>query len=678
MECLSLAPMGVILGLQLCSITALGATVSWVAGSGDWNTANNWSTGVLPGTNDDVLIGSGPPIAVTHSSGRHIVRSLVSQQAFQLTGGSLTVSHTVQVDNTFTLAGGTLAQATVLQGTNGGVLAVQGNGALDGVALNGVLDVGNSFSQTGLTVTNGLILNGTAYVGNPTNGSSGAILFAGNEVLGGNGTVVFGNASFPPNDLSGANSGTTLVIGSGVTVRGQSGIIGPSSYWGVPANVSVVNQGSISADVPGGGITISAQPFSNSGLVQSAAGGINLAGTLTTAALGDLQSGGTGLLALSGVLTNSGQTLVLNGTTNNLTLAGGTILGGSIKTANGESLVVYGSGRLDGVTLNGVLDVGNSFSQTGLTVTNGLILNGTAYVGNPTNGSSGAILFAGNEVLGGNGTVVFGNASFPPNDLSGANSGTTLVIGSGVTVRGQNGIIGSSSYWGVPANVSVVNQGTISADVTGGAISIAGGSFDNTGLLRKANEGVMTILANTTNTGTVEVDRGSLTFSGSFSQTTGLLEFGLNALADFGQINLTRSAIVGGTLGALLGAGYLPKVGDSFAVLSCSTNSVWFASANFPLGYLWQTNYSNGILTLSVAGILSGAVTLQAELETTNGRPIIVIRGGQVGATFSVQSTEDLELWTTIGSVVKSQDVETFIDPSLTLPTQRFYRVRIN
>ena len=72
------------------------------------------------------------------------------------------------------------------------------------------------------------------------------------------------------------------------------------------------------------------------------------------------------------------------------------------------------------------------------------MLNGTALVGSPTNWSNGAISFAGNQVLGGSGTVVFGlnGTQVDANGLLLANSGTTLVIGSGITVRGQNGAIG--------------------------------------------------------------------------------------------------------------------------------------------------------------------------------------------------------------------------------------------
>ncbi len=168
------------------------ATVSWVGGSGDWNTAANWSSGALPTTNDDVVINpASTSVTVTHASGIHAVKSLASQRAFSLTGGSLTVSNTVQVNNTFTLAGGTLVKATVLAATNGNIFIVSGSGTADGVTLNGVVDVGSTYSGANLTVLNGLTLNGTALVGNASNGSYGALSFAGSQTLSGNGTVVF-------------------------------------------------------------------------------------------------------------------------------------------------------------------------------------------------------------------------------------------------------------------------------------------------------------------------------------------------------------------------------------------------------------------------------------------------------------------------------------------------------
>src|ERR1700685_4266920 len=75
-------------------------------------------------------------------------------------------------------------------------------------------------------------------VGNPTNGNWGGVIFSGSQVLGGNGTVIFGNNSASSsgayvNALVLGNPGTTLAIGPEITVRGQYGSIGYSPGWGV-------------------------------------------------------------------------------------------------------------------------------------------------------------------------------------------------------------------------------------------------------------------------------------------------------------------------------------------------------------------------------------------------------------------------------------------------------------
>jgi hypothetical protein len=132
-------------------------TVFWVGGSGDWNTATNWSTGVVPGTNDDILINVQGDVLVTHSSGTHISRRLFSQNAIVLSGGSLTISNTVQVNNGLTLSGGTLRGATVLPGTGGqGIVASGTGGTLDGVS---VLSTGAvaSFVQHGVVLSFDLV-----------------------------------------------------------------------------------------------------------------------------------------------------------------------------------------------------------------------------------------------------------------------------------------------------------------------------------------------------------------------------------------------------------------------------------------------------------------------------------------------------------------------------------------
>ena len=72
--------------------------------------------------------------------------------------------------------------------------------------------------------------------------------------------------------------------------------------------------------------------------------------------------------------------------------------------------------------------------------------------------------------------------------------GTTLTIGPGLVLQGHSGQIGqSTSCIGTPANVTVINQGSIAADTAGGTINIRGQIFANQGLLEARNGGHLNI-----------------------------------------------------------------------------------------------------------------------------------------------------------------------------------------
>ncbi len=83
-------------------------TVFWVTNTdGDWNNPANWSTGQVPGPNDDVLIDRpGVDITVTYSSGTSSVRSLRSTEAFRIAGGSFTVTNSSRILGAFTIDSG--------------------------------------------------------------------------------------------------------------------------------------------------------------------------------------------------------------------------------------------------------------------------------------------------------------------------------------------------------------------------------------------------------------------------------------------------------------------------------------------------------------------------------------------------------------------------------------------
>ena len=79
-----------------------GPTVTWIGGDGDWNTASSWSTGVVPTADDHVLLDTAG-VTVTISSGARIVRSVNGPGSLRITGGSLTVTESSQIDGALTV-----------------------------------------------------------------------------------------------------------------------------------------------------------------------------------------------------------------------------------------------------------------------------------------------------------------------------------------------------------------------------------------------------------------------------------------------------------------------------------------------------------------------------------------------------------------------------------------------
>ena len=279
-----------------------------------------------------------------------------------LSVGTLTLTGvaTLATNGLVVMAGGTLQSGTLTSVDGGKVVFTSSGGTLDGVIVNGDLDLINGSA----TVLNGLVLNGTAYLGNQTNNNSvGVLSFSGSQALGGNGTVVFGAYSDNRyNALRLDTGGAALTIGPGITVRGKNGTIGYAYLYGGPQNVGVTNQGAILADVNGGTINIQAQPFSNQGTVQALNGGSLSIANIADAAGLLISGGGTlgfnGTWRNTGAVTVNGSTFNLSGTWTNagaINFTNSTInLGGSFTLANLGTLNRSGGT----VNLTGTLDAG--------------------------------------------------------------------------------------------------------------------------------------------------------------------------------------------------------------------------------------------------------------------------------------------------------------------------------
>ena len=360
--------------------------------------------------------------------------------------------------NASSITGGTLGTS----GTGKLVATNNGNNFLNGVTLDGLLDIASSTGIERITA-GGMTLNGTINIGN-----NSILAPQGNQTIGGTGSIVFADAN-ASNRLN-VEAGN-LVIGSSVTVRGQTGFIGAQSFVGGAATLT--NNGTIQADVAGGAITVGVSGLTtNNGTLAALNGG--------TLNLNSAVAGNVGSQILAGV----GSVVAQNGVTVSGTV--NAVGSGSFRPSNS------GNNFLDTVNFSGTLDLA---SATGIErVVNGLTFNAaTINIGN-----NSILAPQGNQTLGGTGTIVFAdnNASNRLNVEAG-----NLVVGSGITVRGQTGFIGAQSFVGGAATLT--NNGTIQADVAGGAITVGvSGLTTNNGTLAALNGGTLNLnSAITGNTG---------------------------------------------------------------------------------------------------------------------------------------------------------------------------------
>ncbi len=492
---------------------------------------------------------------------------------------------------------GTIAGGKVADG-GGGLSFSGGTGVLDGVTYAGGLNL--SAAGAGVTLTDGAqVTSASGGSGSIADtGSGSALLLRGTETLGPV-QIALGNAGaasvIATADLWLASTATTATLGGQKSVVQQGAnaaleALGWSSVPGFGVADTLVNQGTVTAGFAGGQmalggygtiinqgaitasggdtITISAAQFANTGTLMAGAGGtillgqpagvfgtapvwsntgliavsggtLVLGGAFSTGQLGAVsQAGGT--VSLAGTLANAGATLTLGGSgqaaLQTLSLAG-TIAGGTVIDQSGALLASTGGGALlDGVSYQGTLAL--TAAGTFLRVRDGLSLSGVADVL-----GAGAVLdFQGSQtlsqahvLLGASGTA----AALDVAHDSTQSGGSTLVLGTGVSITqaGQLAAIGRTSGTGVAGDM-IVNEGTVTAAVAGGTLTLGGPGFTNQGrILVGQGETLAIATQDFSNTGSIAVTGGLLSVTGSLT------------LAELGQVSLASGALsVAGTL----------------------------------------------------------------------------------------------------------------------------------
>lgn len=226
-------------------------------------------------------------------------------------------------------------------------------------------------------------------------------------------------------------------------------------------------------------------------------------------------------LAINGTLTVK---TLINLSAGVLTLSGG-IVGGAIKQS-GTGSIAYANGSLDGVKLEGTMDL--SASDAIVRIYDGLTLTGSAGTGagivNVT-GSSAQLNFYGNQTID-TATINIGSSNTSYLQILDTLPGAVLVLGSAVNLvsKGNVNLTGSS-------DAKLVNKGKITASTGGASFTINSVGFTNYGTIAISNGESFTINANGFgNTGKITIATGAVlhlagslvgTALGTITATTG-------------------------------------------------------------------------------------------------------------------------------------------------------------
>jgi hypothetical protein len=138
-------------------------------------------------------------------------------------------------------------------------------------------------------------------------------------------------------------------------------------------------------------------------------------------------------------------------------------------------------------------------------------------------------------------------------------------------------------------------------------------------------------------------------------------------------MNISGGVTLSGTVSASFTNGYLPAVGDSFAVLSYGSESGAFTSV-LPTSIQWQTDYGATAFTLSISNIpiTLGFGTNSTPLWTSNGFNLML--QGPIGSNYVILASTNLVNWTPITNFVIFSWPFYFSDAAATNYNQQFYR----
>jgi hypothetical protein len=351
-------------------------------------------------------------------------------------------------------------------------------------------------------------------------------------------------------------------------------------------------------------------------------------------------------VALHDLTVNSGASLTgFTGTDtvvrNNITNHGSGNFGGTVQgnfindavSANGDVANVSGNLKIQGQLQNtGELLVTGTLENQAATSNSGMVIfnSGGALhqVAAFTNDGTVQLADASSQI---NGTgVVTNNGTFQW-------TGGSILTGSTVSNTSSNFTISGSTAnknigGGTLNNTGTIRQSgasTLTFYSNGTLNNQSGGVYDlqddshlkplfggepatiiNAGTIRKSGgTGTSTVGVDTSNSGTLAVDAGVLSFTGALSlSSSSKLAFqlrGLTPAVNYGKLNKSGALAADGALQVTLGSGFAPALNNTFDLLDWGSLSGTFSAVQLPAlasGLRWDTSqlYTSGVVSVGV------------------------------------------------------------------------------
>jgi hypothetical protein len=479
----------------LGSVSAQAATINWnTDSSGDFHDATKWDTATVPGAADTAVINRGvanPTVTYSGASGTRTVNSLQSEEAFVVSGGSLTLSSASFVNDTFTMTGGTL-------GPPGAGLTLGGTTTISG---------GATKTLSGGTVNN----TGSA------SWTGGGTISAGSAAFNNSGTFTDGADNSSHSFIFGfgiqptfSNSGTHIKQGTGTT-----------TFTSLYNNTGTVNVQAGTLNLSGGG---------------TSSGTFDVAGTLNFTANHTLNTGatftGAGASRITGGTTTVAGTVTVGTSPGTLELAaGGTLTGGGTLNTAGTGAFAWTGGTL--------------FNPTGLTLGGTTTISGAAtktFSGGTVNNTGSASWTGGGSISAGNSAAFNNSGTF----TDGAdNSSHSFIFGFGIQPTFSNSGTHIKQGIGTTTFTSLYNN-TGTVNVQAGTLNLSGGGTSS-GTFDVAAAGTLNFTANhTLNTGATFTGAGASRITGGTTTVAGTVQVGTSP----GTLELAAGGTLtgGGTL----------------------------------------------------------------------------------------------------------------------------------